>query len=256
MTHVTCRLTAKNRDQLWNPTLGCRVWATFTFLEQDILRAALHSAKMQPLATDAAWVCLLVTTVSPTKMAELIVMPFGFCTRVGPRKRVSWGPGSPPVEGAILGVVPPLKCIRLCKQQTSQQHGATDLCAGTVHLGKSTASEWALPLQGWQVQRRYGFCQNSVIVIFLPLLTVFAVCCQIQGSVSGARLAMLASWHCLAVRCHLLHISSRWSSNQVSNCLILCLITALDHTVLYFVLVCLSGLFSLLTLALTRTVFL
>ena len=30
-THVTCRLTAKNRDQLRNPTLGNRVWATFTF---------------------------------------------------------------------------------------------------------------------------------------------------------------------------------------------------------------------------------
>ena len=29
MTHVTCRLTAKNRDQLQNPTLGNRVWATF-----------------------------------------------------------------------------------------------------------------------------------------------------------------------------------------------------------------------------------
>jgi len=28
MTHVTCRLTAKKRDQLWNPTLGNRVWAT------------------------------------------------------------------------------------------------------------------------------------------------------------------------------------------------------------------------------------
>jgi len=27
MTHVTCRLTAKNRDQLRNPTLGSRVWA-------------------------------------------------------------------------------------------------------------------------------------------------------------------------------------------------------------------------------------
>ena len=26
MTHVTCRLTAKNRDQLWNPTLGSRVY--------------------------------------------------------------------------------------------------------------------------------------------------------------------------------------------------------------------------------------
>ena len=32
MTHVTCRLTTKNRDQLRNPTLGNRVWATFTFL--------------------------------------------------------------------------------------------------------------------------------------------------------------------------------------------------------------------------------
>jgi len=32
MTHVTCMLTAKNRDQLRNPTLGNRVWATFTFL--------------------------------------------------------------------------------------------------------------------------------------------------------------------------------------------------------------------------------
>jgi len=34
MTQVTCRLTAKNRDQLRNPTLGSRVWATFTFFEQ------------------------------------------------------------------------------------------------------------------------------------------------------------------------------------------------------------------------------
>ena len=32
MTHVTCGLTAENRDQLRNSTLGNRVWATFTFL--------------------------------------------------------------------------------------------------------------------------------------------------------------------------------------------------------------------------------
>ena len=31
MIHVTCRLTAKNWDQLRNPTLDNRVWATFTF---------------------------------------------------------------------------------------------------------------------------------------------------------------------------------------------------------------------------------
>jgi len=29
MTHVTCRLTAKNRDQLRDPTLGDPVWASF-----------------------------------------------------------------------------------------------------------------------------------------------------------------------------------------------------------------------------------
>ena len=31
MTRVTCRLTTTNRDQLRNPTLGSRVWATDTF---------------------------------------------------------------------------------------------------------------------------------------------------------------------------------------------------------------------------------
>ena len=35
MTHLTCRLTAKNRDQLLNPTLGNRVWAAFTFTCAD-----------------------------------------------------------------------------------------------------------------------------------------------------------------------------------------------------------------------------
>ena len=38
MTHVTCRLTVKNRDQLLNPTLGNRVWATFSFLYDDSKR--------------------------------------------------------------------------------------------------------------------------------------------------------------------------------------------------------------------------
>ena len=31
MTHVTCRLTAKNRDQLRNPTLGNRARATLLY---------------------------------------------------------------------------------------------------------------------------------------------------------------------------------------------------------------------------------
>ena len=61
MTHITCRLTAKCRDQLRNPTLGNRVWATFTFLplkrvlvlcwsqlkEQEIKRQFQDAAKTQ-----------------------------------------------------------------------------------------------------------------------------------------------------------------------------------------------------------------
>ena len=50
MTHVTCRLTANNRDQLRNPTLGNRVRATFTFFTsnfcnwQPFFRCALCEA--------------------------------------------------------------------------------------------------------------------------------------------------------------------------------------------------------------------
>ena len=38
MTHVTCRLTAKNRDQLQDYTLGNRVWATFTCRVPELIR--------------------------------------------------------------------------------------------------------------------------------------------------------------------------------------------------------------------------
>jgi len=44
MTHVTCRLTAKNRVQLRNPTLGNRVWATFTFFTSALSMTARYSA--------------------------------------------------------------------------------------------------------------------------------------------------------------------------------------------------------------------
>ena len=42
MTHVTCRLTAKNRDQLRNPTLGNGVWATF------VIKRFIHKRKVVP----------------------------------------------------------------------------------------------------------------------------------------------------------------------------------------------------------------
>ena len=47
-----------------------------------------------------------------------------------------------------LGVVPPLKCIILRKQQTPQQHGAADLSTGAARHGESSASELTHPPQG------------------------------------------------------------------------------------------------------------
>jgi len=61
---------------------------------------------MRPIATDEVaadlLVCLSVTTVSPTKTAEPIEMPFGMWTRVGPRNYApTWG-SRPPREEALL----------------------------------------------------------------------------------------------------------------------------------------------------------
>ena len=60
MTHVTCRLTAKNRDQLWNPTLGNRVWATFTFIATRQRRALKVTPQVATQGAESAvYGCLL-----------------------------------------------------------------------------------------------------------------------------------------------------------------------------------------------------
>ena len=53
MIYVTCRLTAKNRDQLRNPTLGNRVWATFTFLLEYCAPWHYALTKAQPESLEA-----------------------------------------------------------------------------------------------------------------------------------------------------------------------------------------------------------
>jgi len=62
---------------------------------------------MWPVATDVAWVwsvCLLVTMVNCTKMAEPVEVPFGVWTQVGPVKHVLGGFPDPPLEGPTLGI--------------------------------------------------------------------------------------------------------------------------------------------------------
>ena len=103
---------------------------------------------MRPVAAEVAWsVCVCVCACvracvrvcvcvwhnrGSCKTAEPIEMLFGLWTRVGPRNNVLGGLRIPfSVMGNFRGLLPPLKCIRLRKQQTpQQQHGAADLSAG------------------------------------------------------------------------------------------------------------------------------
>jgi len=48
MIHVTCKLTAKNRDQLRNPTLGNRVWATFLSGQEAMLHWWQYTMHCRP----------------------------------------------------------------------------------------------------------------------------------------------------------------------------------------------------------------
>ena len=52
MTHITCRLTAKNQDQLWNPTLYNQVWATFYLYYFQLLVFVLLDLFNQPSFLD------------------------------------------------------------------------------------------------------------------------------------------------------------------------------------------------------------
>ena len=63
MTHVTYRLTIKNRDQLRNPTFGNRVLATFTFLLL-IIYVISEKAICNPLS-HPTWKCTTLTCEVP-----------------------------------------------------------------------------------------------------------------------------------------------------------------------------------------------
>ena len=56
MTHVTCRQAAKNRDKLRNPTLGNRVWATFTvFNPKSKPNTKCYQGKDRCSGADVRW---------------------------------------------------------------------------------------------------------------------------------------------------------------------------------------------------------
>jgi len=61
MTHVTCKLTAKNRDQLRNPTLSNRAWATF--FTTEITFPYIVDAAAGVLKLDTMHQCVFVSSI-------------------------------------------------------------------------------------------------------------------------------------------------------------------------------------------------
>ena len=63
MTHVTCRLTAKNRDQLRNPTLGNRVGygLPLPFTSSPKLFTTRQKIQVYPIAWKLGVRCYFIT---------------------------------------------------------------------------------------------------------------------------------------------------------------------------------------------------
>jgi len=71
MIYVTCRLTAKNRDQLTNPTLGNRVWARPTFNQRGVCMDSARFHYTDPTGPDP-------TRQSPRTLSETHTDPTDF----------------------------------------------------------------------------------------------------------------------------------------------------------------------------------
>ena len=61
---ITCRLTAKNRDQLRNPTLGNRVWASFTFFYHIVDMCLLQCKTSTRCSVSALLTTPVLTAIS------------------------------------------------------------------------------------------------------------------------------------------------------------------------------------------------
>ena len=86
MIHVTCRLTAKNRDQLRNRKLGSRVWASF--FDYSVLLKIIHGT----IVSCCVCVCKL--------QAGRVIAP-GAARRYAPADGSSTRGGSTYVRGRV-----------------------------------------------------------------------------------------------------------------------------------------------------------
>ena len=153
MTHVTGRLTAKNRDQLWNATLGNRVWATFTFYLTHtctwlIVGKLLTSVSIQgmmccqEIAVLWLWDEDLGLESIWGQFVVLVIILLGLSNK-------TW-------NGVLAGKIP----FKLTFQEI-HTHTYTHSCLTVVCLG----------LLGWSGTRRNNHPVTPVLIIRHPLST-------------------------------------------------------------------------------------
>ena len=124
MTQVTCRLTAKNRDQLRYPTLGNRVWATFllTYLLTSVIALLVGRQEGHPACKKLSGGLLVWLSVwsevqtctwcyyhslSLASVKSRLVLPFWYqLTRVVPEKG--------PLNECVCVCVCVRACVRAC----------------------------------------------------------------------------------------------------------------------------------------------
>jgi len=159
MSHVTCRLTAKSRDQLRNPTLGSRVWATFTFY---LLKAKFHyTGPTGPARTRADFFARPrpQTRVSDKVRARVVEFSYKGSSRT---KRAQ---GSAPVASAESRHRP----ISSCRRRDVQQWATAPSPSGTVCRTRSVAAHLAGHLQTSPLKNLL-LCPVFLLALFLSLL--------------------------------------------------------------------------------------
>jgi len=131
-----------NFQDVWSRSLqaGCPTNSTEELNVQRHIIRPHHSTMYVDVAycySPSSVVCRSVTVVGPTKMAELITMPFGLRTGIGPRNHVLDIGLHPPWEGAILRRVGAAHCkikghsgVSCAKTSWIDQDAASDLNSG------------------------------------------------------------------------------------------------------------------------------
>ena len=148
MTHITCRLTAKNRDQLRNPMIGNWVWVTFTFFHLQ----TTHMKKRMPRQNIYARKRLKLTELRWTSDAE-----------AGPTNRTSAHPCLPCQLRRLCRLSPEQRTVpqphtvpqRNTRQpQVSKYHSMRGSLYGQNPTGRGSLTFTVKPQITWAVHNR------------------------------------------------------------------------------------------------------